>query len=257
MGFRFWRCTCVQSVQSSVRRVSCKITHALISQSGNQSRTPIYCTTRISVPLHYISSLTPSRSERKLHAESLCRFLGCTQKALGYWVFGDSSQFSTLHLEKIFWFSRRYKSIGWRNFDRGIEISKNALSGFVMAGCGRHSSQAVLLTSDLQVQLHNSKTPKCLQITCKKRDKGDRDFCSYHVTLITPPPRNLGIHCLPPNTQCGETVTVKGEPYIVSGVTYRYQLKRGKYEPCQTRLDVLSTGRYLVNLYLKNLYDNS
>ena len=59
------------------------------------------------------------------------------------------------------------------------------------------------------------------------------------------------------NTQCGETVTVKGEPYIVCGVTYRYQLKRGKYEPCQSRLDVLSSGRYLVNLYLENLLENS
>jgi hypothetical protein len=38
---------------------------------------------------------------------------------------------------------------------------------------------------------------------CKKRDKGDRDrgrdrgdFSTYHVMLITPPPKNLGIHCL-------------------------------------------------------------
>lgn len=72
----------------------------------------------------------------------------------------------------------------------------------------------------------------------------------HNISYITP---FYGLQ----NTQCGETVTVKGEPYIVSGVTYRYQLKRGKYEPRQTRLDVLSTGRYLVNLYLQNLLDQS
>ncbi|KAI5079415.1 hypothetical protein GOP47_0004894 [Adiantum capillus-veneris] len=125
----------------------------------------------------------------------------------------------------------------------------------MMAGCTGHSSSLTQLRS---FQIHTcSRTAHSRRIVCKKRDKGERDFCSYHVTLITPPPQNLGIHCLPLNTQCGETVTVKGEPYIVSGVTYRYQLKKGKYQPCQTRLDVLSTGRYLVNLYLQSLLEQS
>lgn len=52
-------------------------------------------------------------------------------------------------------------------------------------------------------------------------------------------------------------MTVKGEPYIVSGVTYQYQLRRGKYEARQKRLDVQSTGRYLLNLYLDNLLEGS
>lgn len=59
------------------------------------------------------------------------------------------------------------------------------------------------------------------------------------------------------NTQCGETVEVKGEPYVVSGVTYRYQLRRGKYQPSEKRLDVQSLGRYFVNLYFDNLLDTS
>lgn len=91
------------------------------------------------------------------------------------------------------------------------------------------------------------------QVVCKRKDRGERESLPYHVTVITPPQRHLGIHSLPPNTQCGETVTVKGEPYIVSGVTYRYQLRKGKYEASQKRLDVQSTGRYILNMYLDNL----
>ena len=59
------------------------------------------------------------------------------------------------------------------------------------------------------------------------------------------------------NTQCGETVEVKGEPYVVSGVTYRYHLRRGKYEPSEKRLDVQSLGRYFVNMYFDNLLETS
>ncbi|KAH7301059.1 hypothetical protein KP509_23G010300 [Ceratopteris richardii] len=125
----------------------------------------------------------------------------------------------------------------------------------MMACCTGHYSSLSHLRSAQPCSY--PRTAQVQTIVCKKRDKGERDFCSYHVTLITPPPKNLGIHCLPLNTQCGETVTVKGEPYIVSAVTYRYQLRKGKYEPCQTRLDVLSAGRYLVNLYLQNLLDQS
>jgi len=101
-------------------------------------------------------------------------------------------------------------------------------------------------------------SPAVVGIVCKKKDRGEREsFAPYHVTVVTPPPRHLGVHSLPPNTQCGETVEVKGEPYVVSGVTYRYQLRRGKYEPSQKRLDVQSLGRYFVNLYFDNLLDSS
>ncbi|XP_073393839.1 uncharacterized protein [Physcomitrium patens] len=107
----------------------------------------------------------------------------------------------------------------------------------------------------------SSSPPSVVEVVCKKRERGERGdretFAPYYVTVITPPPRNLGIHSLPPNTQCGETVEVKGEPYVVSGVTYRYQLRRGKYQPSEKRLDVQSLGRYFVNLYFDNLLDTS
>lgn len=59
------------------------------------------------------------------------------------------------------------------------------------------------------------------------------------------------------NLQCGESVTIEGRAYMISAVTHRYQLRKGKYEPSEKRLDVLSTGRYIVNLYLENLLEKS
>lgn len=59
------------------------------------------------------------------------------------------------------------------------------------------------------------------------------------------------------NLQCGESVTIEGQTYTISAVTLRYQLRKGKYEQSEKRLDVLSTGRYLVNLYFENLLEQS
>lgn len=59
------------------------------------------------------------------------------------------------------------------------------------------------------------------------------------------------------NTQCGETIDVEGESFIVSGVTYTYRLNKGKYTPDVLRLDVQSCGRYLVNMYLDELLKTS
>ncbi|XP_057720790.1 uncharacterized protein LOC130935198 isoform X3 [Arachis stenosperma] len=102
------------------------------------------------------------------------------------------------------------------------------------------------------------------EISCRKRDRDrDRDrergsIHPYKVVEITPPPKCLGVRCLPPqNLQCGESVTIEGQGYTISAVTHRYQLRKGKYEPSEKRLDVLSTGRYLVNLYLENLLEQS
>ncbi|XP_051114549.1 uncharacterized protein LOC127240118 isoform X1 [Andrographis paniculata] len=100
---------------------------------------------------------------------------------------------------------------------------------------------------------------KMLQIFCRKKDKergGQKNF-PYKVIEITPPPKSLGIRCFPPNLQCGESVTIEGRGYTISAVTHRYQLRRGKYEPSEQRLDVLSTGRYILNLYLENLLQQS
>ncbi|GMN42584.1 hypothetical protein TIFTF001_011785 [Ficus carica] len=98
---------------------------------------------------------------------------------------------------------------------------------------------------------------KGLQVLCRKKEKNRDNVHPYKVIEITPPPKNLGVRCFPPNLQCGESVTIEGQAYTISAVTHRYQLRKGKYEPSEKRLDVLSTGRYILNLYLENLLQNS
>ncbi|KAL8255109.1 hypothetical protein R6Q59_033330 [Mikania micrantha] len=95
------------------------------------------------------------------------------------------------------------------------------------------------------------------QIVCRKKEKGRDQNHPYKVIEVTPPPRNLGIRCFPSNLQCGDGVTIEGQNYTISAVTHRYQLRKGKYEPSEKRLDVLSTGRYILNLYLENLFQES
>ncbi|KAL3526385.1 hypothetical protein ACH5RR_011041 [Cinchona calisaya] len=97
------------------------------------------------------------------------------------------------------------------------------------------------------------------KIICRKKekDRGQNQHYPYKVIEITPPPKNLGIRCFPSNLQCGESVTIEGQAYTISAVTHRYQLRKGKYEPSEKRLDVLSTGRYILNLYLENLLEKS
>lgn len=130
-----------------------------------------------------------------------------------------------------------------------------------LGATGNYTSLKGLNPCSSSLSSSSSSPPSVVEIVCKKRERGDwserESFAPYFVTVVTPPPRNLGIHSLPPNTQCGETVEVKGEPYVVSGVTYRYQLRRGKYEPSEKRLDVQSLSRYFVNLYFDNLLDTS
>uniref|UniRef100_A0A0E0DFB8 Uncharacterized protein n=1 Tax=Oryza meridionalis TaxID=40149 RepID=A0A0E0DFB8_9ORYZ len=103
-------------------------------------------------------------------------------------------------------------------------------------------------------------------VECRKKDR-DRDRerperekehkYPFKVVEITPPPRCLGVRCFPTNIHCGESVTIEGQAYTVSAVTHRYQLRKGRYEPSEKRLDVLSTGRYLLNLYLDGLLNKS
>ncbi|KAA8548149.1 hypothetical protein F0562_004590 [Nyssa sinensis] len=96
-----------------------------------------------------------------------------------------------------------------------------------------------------------------LQVFCRKKERDRDQSHPYKVIEITPPPKNLGIRCFPSNLQCGESVTIEGQAYTISAVTHRYQLRKGKYEPSEKRLDVLSTGRYILNLYLENLLEQS
>ncbi|GJN02547.1 hypothetical protein PR202_ga19909 [Eleusine coracana subsp. coracana] len=105
-----------------------------------------------------------------------------------------------------------------------------------------------------------------LAVVCRKNRQDGRDRererekehkHPFKVVEITPPPRCLGVRCFPTNIHCGESVTIEGQAYTVSAVTHRYQLRKGRYEPSEKRLDVLSTGRYILNLYLQNLMDQS
>ncbi|GJP40261.1 hypothetical protein CLOM_g24544 [Closterium sp. NIES-68] len=88
-------------------------------------------------------------------------------------------------------------------------------------------------------------------------DKADVAQHPYAIKITTPPARELGIHCLPQNTQCGETVEIEGESYVVLGVTYRYRLQKGKYTARERQLEVQSRGRFLVNMYLADMLDKS
>ncbi|KAL6288121.1 uncharacterized protein LOC110755956 [Prunus avium] len=99
--------------------------------------------------------------------------------------------------------------------------------------------------------------PKLLQVSCRKKERNRDNHHPYKVIEITPPPKNLGVRCFPSNLQCGESVTIEGQTYTISAVTHRYQLRKGKYEPSEKRLDVLSTARYILNLYLENLLEQS
>lgn len=62
---------------------------------------------------------------------------------------------------------------------------------------------------------------------------------------------------MPPNTQCGETVEIEGEAYVVLGVTYRYRLQHGRYTARERQLEVESRGRFLVNMYLSDMMERS
>ncbi|KAJ3696948.1 hypothetical protein LUZ61_000653 [Rhynchospora tenuis] len=107
-------------------------------------------------------------------------------------------------------------------------------------------------------QLYYRKPRLYNRIECRKRDRErDREIHPFMVVDVTPPTKNLGIRCFPNNIHCGESVTIEGQTYTVSGVTHRYQLRKGKYEPSEKRLDVQSTGRYILNLYLENLLEKS
>ncbi|TVU15521.1 hypothetical protein EJB05_39045, partial [Eragrostis curvula] len=127
---------------------------------------------------------------------------------------------------------------------------------------GRAAVPAMAMVASTSFTYH---TPR-LAVVCRKSKQDGRDRererekehkHPFKVVEITPPPRCLGVRCFPTNIHCGESVTIEGQAYTVSAVTHRYQLRKGRYEPSEKRLDVLSTGRYILNLYLQNLMDQS
>ncbi|KAF3337978.1 hypothetical protein FCM35_KLT18565 [Carex littledalei] len=77
------------------------------------------------------------------------------------------------------------------------------------------------------------------RIECRKKERNrDRDIHPFMVVDVTPPTKNLGIRSFPNNIHCGESITIEGQTYTVKGVTHRYQLRKGKYEPSEKRLDM-------------------
>ena len=70
-----------------------------------------------------------------------------------------------------------------------------------------------------------------------------------YTVRVAKPPRfeDLGVHRLPKNTACGETIEVERGWFIVHRVTTMYNLVRGKYEKDGRRLDVQRAERFFVN----------
>eukprot|EP00239_Pterosperma_sp_CCMP1384_P002949 CAMPEP_0197849454 /NCGR_PEP_ID=MMETSP1438-20131217/12146_1 /TAXON_ID=1461541 /ORGANISM="Pterosperma sp., Strain CCMP1384" /LENGTH=144 /DNA_ID=CAMNT_0043462149 /DNA_START=81 /DNA_END=512 /DNA_ORIENTATION=- len=83
-----------------------------------------------------------------------------------------------------------------------------------------------------------------------KKDKME----AYDVVQVDPPPKPLGTHLFPKNTQCGEMLEVEDQQFMVSTVKYKYKLERGKYRRQNRQLDVQATGRYILNVFLDKLY---
>lgn len=85
----------------------------------------------------------------------------------------------------------------------------------------------------------------------------------YNVRVATPPPVDLGLHKLPKNIACGETIEVPTNAdgdesangwFIVNRVTTMYNLVRGRYRKDGSRLDVQKAERYFINASLERLY---
>ncbi|KAK9119823.1 hypothetical protein Scep_017916 [Stephania cephalantha] len=163
-----------------------------------------------------------------------------------------------------------WKKVEVQNFTNVIKIpdaTKNTSTTFIwrprfnkIYGPTRYSQfYNSTSPSSMAMASHFVSMRKGLQVVCRRKERGrDREQnYPFKVVEITPPPKNLGIRCLPSNMQCGEFVTIEGQTYTVSAVTHRYQLRKGKYEPSEKRLDVLSSGRYILNLYLDNLLEQS
>ncbi|GAX79361.1 hypothetical protein CEUSTIGMA_g6803.t1 [Chlamydomonas eustigma] len=75
----------------------------------------------------------------------------------------------------------------------------------------------------------------------------------FEISVATPPPRSLGIYALPPLTHNGEEIEVEGAGYVVTSVVVQFKLRQGKYVREHNKLEVLPTGRWLLNLQLESL----
>ncbi|KAL3147981.1 hypothetical protein ABBQ38_014276 [Trebouxia sp. C0009 RCD-2024] len=76
----------------------------------------------------------------------------------------------------------------------------------------------------------------------------------FEVKDVSPPPRVLGIHSLPPDTHNGDQIEVEGQDYVVDSVMFHYKLVGGKYQRDHNQLAVHSTSRFFLNKYLNQMY---
>lgn len=86
-----------------------------------------------------------------------------------------------------------------------------------------------------------------------KPDRKARQPGFFEVTVVTPPPRSLGIYALPPNTHNGEEIEIDGHGYVVTSLVLQYKLVKGKYVRDHHKLEVQPTGRYFLNIMLDTL----
>ena len=72
---------------------------------------------------------------------------------------------------------------------------------------------------------------------------------------MSPPPKSLGAHALPPDTHNGDRIELDGTEYVVRGLVLRYRLVRGRYERDASVLEVSTQGRFLVERFLQGLLE--
>eukprot|EP00884_Botryococcus_braunii_P003615 jgi/Botrbrau1/13254/Bobra.0074s0003.1 len=118
------------------------------------------------------------------------------------------------------------------------------------------AQEPTLATSRHSLHRH-CRLVQCMAAGGKNSRKKAKRPGQFEVKVITPPPRSLGVHVLPPDTHNGDQIEVDGLDYVVSGVVLQYKLVRGRYEREHNRLEVQSTGRYITNAWLQHLMDSS
>lgn len=74
-----------------------------------------------------------------------------------------------------------------------------------------------------------SKLEKLKVYNAKKnhRLRDNRDSLPYHVSIVSPPPRSLGVFALDPNTQSGDLIEHESKHYEVQRVRCLYRYRSG------------------------------
>ncbi len=91
----------------------------------------------------------------------------------------------------------------------------------------------------------------CRPQTCSSQ----RPANVYDVRRYTPPQEDLGVVTLPENMQNGDSLELNGKNWVVSRVSTRFKLLRGRYRKDGARLFVTETSRWLVDGFLQQLYE--